>query len=148
MHGPLINWADNSVSNWSPFCYAHCLVSVSSETKEKKQEEEIDLSRVPVMNHDLRVVFSGSQTASLPPNRSYDCSIDLLPGTSPPRGHLFFLPAPERAAMEKYLSESLAAGVICPSSSLASVGFICPSSSPASVGFVKKDGSLHPCIDY
>lgn len=41
--------------------------------------------------------------------------------------------------MERYISESLAAGLICPSSSLVGVGFF----------FVeKKDHSLHPCIDY
>ena len=41
--------------------------------------------------------------------------------------------------MEKYLSESLAVGIIWPSSSPAGAGFF----------FVgKKDGSLRPCIDY
>lgn len=101
------------------------------------QEEPIDLSRVPEVYHDLRAVFSHSRAASLPPHRPYDCAINLLPGTSPPKGRLFSLSGPERAAMEKYLSESLAAGVIRPSSSPAGKGF-----------FVKKDGSLCPCIDY
>lgn len=41
--------------------------------------------------------------------------------------------------MEKYLSESLASGLIHPSSSPVGAGFF----------FVKKkEGSLHPCIDY
>lgn len=41
--------------------------------------------------------------------------------------------------MEKYINDSLAAGIICPSSSPLGAGFF----------FVgKKDGSLHPCIDY
>jgi len=41
--------------------------------------------------------------------------------------------------MEKYISESLAAGIIRPSSSPVGAGFF----------FVgKKDGSLRPCIDY
>ncbi|KAI2668898.1 Transposon Tf2-9 polyprotein [Labeo rohita] len=76
-------------------------------------EEEVDLSRVPAIYHDLR--------------------------SSPPHGRLFSLSAPEREAMEKYLSESLAAGLIRPSSSPAGAGFF----------FVKnKDGSLRPCIDY
>jgi len=41
--------------------------------------------------------------------------------------------------MEKYISDSLAAG------------FIQPSSSPVELGFFfvgKKDGSMRPCIDY
>ena len=41
--------------------------------------------------------------------------------------------------MEKYLSKSLEAGIIRPSSSPAGAGFF----------FIgKKDGSLRPCIDY
>ncbi|KAI2663109.1 Transposon Tf2-9 polyprotein [Labeo rohita] len=102
-------------------------------------EEEVDLSRVPDIYHDLHVVFSRSRAVSVPPHRSYDCAIDLFPGSSPSRGRLFSLSAPEREALEKYLSESLAAGLIRPSSSPAGAGFF----------FVKKkDGSLRPCIDY
>ncbi len=58
---------------------------------------------------------------------------------SPPKGRLYSLSVPEREAMEKYISDSLTAG------------FIRPSSSPAGAGFffvAKKDGSLRPCIDY
>ncbi len=69
----------------------------------------------------------------------YDCAIDLLPGTSPTKGRLYSLSAPKREAIEKYISDSLAAKIIRLSSSPAGVGFV----------FVeKKDGSLHPCIDY
>ncbi len=59
-------------------------------------------------------VFSKSRAASLPPHRPYDCAIDLLPGTSPPKGKLYSLSAPEREAMEKYISDSLAAKIIRP----------------------------------
>ncbi len=68
-----------------------------------------------------------------------DCAIELVPGMSPPKGRLYSLSVPEREAMEKYISDSLTAGIICPSSSPAGAGFF----------FVaKKDGSLRPCIDY
>ncbi len=101
------------------------------------QDEPGDLSGVPEEYLDLRAVFSCSRATSLPPHRPYDCSIDLLPGTMPPRGRLYSLSAPEREALEKYLT--LAAEIIVPSSSPAGVGFF----------FVKKkDGSLRPCIDY
>ncbi|XP_062854790.1 obscurin [Trichomycterus rosablanca] len=102
-------------------------------------QEPVDLSKVPVTYHDLREVFSKRKTEVLPPHRSFDCAIDLLPGTSPPRGRLFSLSGPERTAMEKYVQEALAQG------------FIRPSSSPAGAGFFfvgKKDGGLRPCIDY
>ncbi|CAM4463975.1 unnamed protein product [Leuciscus chuanchicus] len=102
-------------------------------------EEPGDLTGVPEEYHDLRAVFSRSRAVSLPPHRPYDCCIDLLPGSTPPRGRLYSLSAPEREALEKYLSESLDAGIIVPSSSPAGAGFF----------FVKKkDGSLRPCIDY
>ncbi len=103
------------------------------------QEKAADLSNVPMEYLDLKEVFSKSRAASLPPHRPYDCAIDLLPGKSPPKGKLYYLSIPEREAMEKYISDSLAAG------------FIRPSSSPAGAGFFfvgKKDGSLRPCIDY
>ncbi|KAF7647357.1 hypothetical protein LDENG_00173640 [Lucifuga dentata] len=88
---------------------------------------------------DLKRVFSKSRAVSLPPHRPYDCCIELLPGTSPPRGRLFSLSLPEREAMDKYINDSLTAGIIRPSSSPAGEGFF----------FVeRKDKSLHPCIDY
>ncbi len=40
--------------------------------------------------------------------------------------------------MERYIHDSLVAGIIRPSSSSAGAGFF----------FVEKDGSLRPCIDY
>lgn len=71
------------------------------------QEETGDLTGVPEEYHDLRGVFSRSRAMSLPPHRPYDCAIDLRPGTTPPRGRLYSLSAPEREALENYLSESL-----------------------------------------
>lgn len=67
------------------------------------------------------------------------CVIDLLPGTNPPRRHLYSLLAPESKAMEEYICEALAAGIIHPS--LFPMG--------AWIIFIgKKDGLLHPYIDY
>ncbi len=72
---------------------------------------------------------------SLPPHRPSDCAIDLLSGTCPPRGRIFSLSSPECAAMDNYIEESLAAGVIRPSTSPAGAGFF----------FVdKKDGGPSP----
>lgn len=135
LHYPHINWADNIILSWSSHGHTSFLVSaLSSVFSSVLQEEEVDLSLVPCMYHDLRVVFSRSRAAFLP----YDCAIDL-PGTSPPRRSFFSLSAPERVAMEKYLPDSLAAGLIRPCSSPAEAEFF----------FVKKkDGSLRPYIDY
>ncbi len=103
------------------------------------QDKAVNLSNVPKEYLDLKEVFSKSRAASLPPHRPYDCAIELVPGMSPPKGRLYSLSVPEREAMEKYISDSLAAGLIRLSSSPAGAGFF----------FVgKKDGSLRPCIDY
>lgn len=91
------------------------------------------------MHHDLKEAFSKTKATQLPPHRPGDCVIDLLPGTTPLRGRIFPLSQPETDAMKSYIEEELA------------MGFIQPSTSPASAGlfFVsKKDGGLHPCIDY
>ncbi|KAI2644119.1 Transposon Tf2-9 polyprotein [Labeo rohita] len=139
-HNPRIDWQLRSVSEWSIKCHESCLVSACPSVSEfVLQEKAADLCNVPAEYLDLKEVFSKSRAASLPPHRPYDCAIELLPGTSPPKGKLYSLSIPEREAMEKYISDSLAAG------------FIRPSSSPAGAGFFfvgKKDGSLRPCIDY
>ncbi|XDV17726.1 hypothetical protein PO909_023545 [Leuciscus waleckii] len=137
-HNPKIDWQHRTINEWSTECHKSCLLSAcSSVSVSVLQEKAADLSTVPEEYHDLKEVFSKSRAASLPPHRPYDCAIDLLPGKSPPKGKLYSLSAPEREAMEKYISDSLA------------TKFIRPSSSPAGFFFVgKKDGSLRPCIDY
>ncbi|KAI3364918.1 hypothetical protein L3Q82_001097 [Scortum barcoo] len=92
--------------------------------------------------HDLApAFFSKAKATSFPPPSQAlrpDCPIDLLPGASLPTSRLYNLSRPEREAMEKYISESLAAGLIRPSSSPLGAGFF----------FVeKKDKTLRPCID-
>ncbi|KAL2094482.1 hypothetical protein ACEWY4_009201 [Coilia grayii] len=63
----------------------------------------------------------------------------LIVPMTPPRGRLYSLSGPEKRPIEEYIADSLAAGIIRPSSSPAEAGFF----------FVgKKDGSLRPCIDY
>lgn len=74
-----------------------------------------------------------------PPHHLYNCAIDLLPSALLPSSRLYSLTRSERDAMERYITESLAAGLICPSSSPVAAGFF----------FVaKKDTSLRLCIDY
>lgn len=87
----------------------------------------------------LSMVFSKAKASVLPPHRPYDCAINLLPSTMPPRGRLYSLSTPEKLAMEEYIRDAL------------KTGFIRPSRSPAGASsfFVgKKDGGLRPCIDY
>lgn len=139
-HNLWIDWVGNKVLGWSPFCLSHCLndIQVPISPVAVVLDEFKDLSAVPPEFLDLRGVFSTSRTTALPPHCPYNCSIDLLPGNCIPRGHLFSLSCPEMEAMNKYIQESLATGIIRPSSSPAGAGFF----------FVaKKDGSTCPCID-
>jgi len=75
----------------------------------------------------------------LPPSRSVDHAIDLIPGQSPPSRAPYRLAPIELEELKRLLSELLESG------------FIVPSKSPygALIIFVKKkDGSLHMCVDY
>ncbi|KAI4874292.1 hypothetical protein NFI96_004462 [Prochilodus magdalenae] len=66
-----------------------------------------ELSKVPMEYHDLQAAFSKDKAHALPPHREYDCAVNLLPGTTPPRGRLFSLSTPEKVAMEEYIREAL-----------------------------------------
>lgn len=113
------------------------LVPVSTEPQ--PLPESPDRSSVPEVYHDLAPVFCKHAALSLPPHHPYDCAINLQPGAPLPSSRLYNLSRPKQEAMEKYIQDSLAAGIICPSSSQVSAGFL----------FVdKKDGTLRPCIDY
>lgn len=130
------------MTGWSAECHMNCLKSLTppiASLSPSKPSEPPDLSTVPPVYHDLAAVFSKDEVRSLPPHRPYDCAIDLLPGAPLPSGRLYSLTQPEREAMEKYITDSLAAGIVRPLSSPVGAGFF----------FVeKKDKSLRPCIDF
>ncbi|KAI2662297.1 Transposon Tf2-6 polyprotein [Labeo rohita] len=137
-HNPRIDWSAGTILSWSSTCHLTCLLQSPSAPNSESQES-VDLSRVPSSYHQFKVVFSKSRATSLPPHRPYDSAIDLLPGSCPPRGRIFSLSPTKRSAMDTYIKESLAAGIIQASTSPAGTGFF----------FVgKKDGGLRPCIDY
>ncbi|KAK7918601.1 hypothetical protein WMY93_009885 [Mugilogobius chulae] len=142
-HNPVIDWKAGRVSSWSNICHAECLLSAfppaEGDSPVPPDIEVPDLSNVPEVYHDLHEVFSKSKALSLPPHRPYDCAIDLIPGAKLPSSRLYNLSKPEREVMEKYLKDSLAAGLIRPSSSPLGAGFFFVS---------KKDSSLRPCVDF
>lgn len=142
LHNPHIDWENGAILGWSVNCHVNCLRAAASPVPlppTASPSDAPDLSMVPRVYHDLRDVFCKDRARSLPPHRPYDCAIDLLPGAPLPSSRLYSLSRPERDAMERYIAESLAAGLIRPSSSPVAAGFF----------FVdKKDGSLRPCIDF
>lgn len=140
-HNPHINWQQGCITGWGEGCHMTCLMAASPPSGLVSSEQPVsaDLSNVPPVYHDLAEVFRKDRAQSLPPHRPYDCAIDLLPGTPLPTSRLYSLSLPEREAMVRYITESLAAS------------FIRASSSPVAAGFFfveKKDKTLRPCIDY
>ncbi len=81
------------------------------------------MNRLPSVYHDLSEAFSKTKASRIPPHRTNDCAIDLVPGTTPAKGRVFPLSQPETEAMRKYIEEELAKGFIRPSTSPASAGF-------------------------
>lgn len=84
--------------------------------------QTLDLALVPAEYHDLAAVFRKEDALSLSPHRPYDCATDLIPSSTLPKSYLYNLSGPEQQAMETYILDSLAAAIICPSSSLVGAG--------------------------
>ncbi|KAL4007989.1 hypothetical protein ACER0C_001841 [Sarotherodon galilaeus] len=141
-HNPQIDWSHSCVTGWSVKCHELCLKSAVPNITDNVPAEVStipDLSNVPSDYHDLVPVFCKDRALSLPPHRPYDCCIDLLPGASLPTSRLYSISKPEREAMERYITDSLASGIIRPSTSPLGAGFF----------FVeKKDKTLRLCIDF
>jgi len=138
-HNPNIDWSTGSILGWSSSCHQVCLKQAAAPQLSVDMNLVPDVTGVPAEYLDFKEVFSKAKATSLPPHRPYDCAIELHPGAVPPKGRLYSLSAPERRSMETYVNDSLAAGIIRPSTSPAGAGFF----------FVaKKDKTLRPCIDY
>src|SRR5437868_1229306 len=88
---------------------------------------------------EFQDIFPSTLPNNLPPKRTVDHSIELIPGSEPPSRPTYRLSYLEMNELKKQLSELL------------QKGFIRPSVSPfgAPVLFVhKKEGTLRLCIDY
>ncbi|XP_029435916.1 uncharacterized protein LOC115077771 [Rhinatrema bivittatum] len=77
----------------------------------------------PAPYEDFADVFLKTKAEIVPQHCPYDCAIDLLPGSMPPRGRVYALSLPEIRAMSEYITENLAKGFIRPSKSPAGAGF-------------------------
>jgi len=102
LHNPHIHWAGGRVESWSTYCLPNCLRSaIQSSTKIviDHSTPSTDLSSVPPEYHDVGTVFSKERALSLPPQRPYDCAIDLLSGDPPLGSRLYNLSKPQWEAM-------------------------------------------------
>ncbi|XP_056157044.1 uncharacterized protein LOC130131387 [Lampris incognitus] len=99
--------------------------SAPSPVRNTDQEADFpDLSGVPSCYWALKEVFNKSKAKSLRPHRPYDCAIDLLPGTTPPKERLYSVSGPETQAIRNYIDLALEAWIVLPSSSSAGAGFL------------------------
>ncbi|KAL0195105.1 hypothetical protein M9458_008677 [Cirrhinus mrigala] len=120
-HDPIISWGSGEILKWGKDCSTTCFPDLPQPVKK------------------TFLVYVTSIESPLPPHRPWDCTIDLVPNASLPKGRIYPLSLPESKAMEEYIREAL------------SQGYIRPSTSPAASSFFfvsKKDGGLRPCIDY
>lgn len=136
-HDPQICWSSGKLIDWSPQCYFQCFAVPCCAFLVDNLDPE-DLTVIPEEYADFHDVFSKTLAFWLPPQQDCDCTTDLIKGAPLPKGRLYPLSTTEEAAMEEYIREALAQGIIRPSTFPTTVGF-----------FVKKkDGGLCPCIDY
>ncbi|XP_051727379.1 differentially expressed in FDCP 8 homolog isoform X1 [Ctenopharyngodon idella] len=141
VHDPVISWQHGEIIHWSQFCFSNCLSNTITKScfTTSIESPECKPVTIPSCYQELQEVFSKTRATQLPPHRPWDCAIDLLPNAIPPKSKVCPLSRPESQAMEEYIEEAL------------NSSFIRPSTSPAAAGFFfidKKDGGLHPCIDY
>lgn len=112
---PHLNWETGEILDWGPDYHRSCLSPVvASWGTTAPAATPPDLKGVPEQYHNLIEVFSKAWTIVLPPHWPYDCAIDLLPGTAPPKGRLYSLSQPARKAMEEYITSYLVARLIWP----------------------------------
>ncbi|KAK3516799.1 hypothetical protein QTP70_023674 [Hemibagrus guttatus] len=130
------------VLRWSLACESNCfhdLVPRPCLTSSVESPKNLSPLHIPRHYEDFKEVFSKEKATNLSVHRAWDCARDLLPSTTPPRIRVYPLSLPEAKAMEEYTEEALFIGHIQPSTSLGAAGFFF---------IAKKDGRLHPCIDY
>ena len=121
----IINWSTTSIHPGGVFV-TRAVLSLPSLLQlqfSQSPPEDIDLLAVHGAHHGLKQVFSKNISHFFPPHR--------------PTRKLYNLSKPEEEVMETYIRESLAVGLIRPSSSPVGAGFF----------FVEKDKTLSSCID-
>ncbi|KAL0177176.1 hypothetical protein M9458_026070, partial [Cirrhinus mrigala] len=122
-HNPVISWTERQILRWSEPCQQQCLSQMPPKAvSDGSLITSPDLAKLPREYWDLAEAFSKTKASQLPPHRSTDCAIDLVPGSHPPKGCIFPLSQPESAAMKAYIDEELKKGFIRPSTSPASAG--------------------------
>ena len=144
-HNPSIQWPNNSVlipnktiiptpDKKQTICTLYSQLPPTSNSN-----SPIDTIMIPPEYSDFTDVFSKKAAEQLPPHRTYDHRIPLLPDKDPPFGPIYALSELELTELRKNLDENLERK------------FIQPSSSPAGAPILfvkKKNEELRLVVDY
>lgn len=108
-HDQQINWSKKEISFPSVYCSQPCFVPVSDNSASCLALQPVpdNLQHVPSVYHEFTDVFDKRKADKLPPHRSYDCPIELLPGSEIPFGCIFPLSKTELEALRSYIDENL-----------------------------------------
>ena len=90
-HNPHIDWKSGQIRGWGEECTEHCISEPVAEinlfsTNPVSDPEYPDLTAIPSCYHHLKEVFNKAKALSLPPHCPYDCAIELIPGSTIPKG--------------------------------------------------------------
>ncbi len=90
-HNSHISWKDGQIIHWDNTCHEHHLTSITPRPLQSiiLTEQNSDIPGLLTEYADLTEAFSKIKASQLPPHRSSDCLIELLPGTTPPKGRIF-----------------------------------------------------------
>ncbi len=82
---------DGGSNHWSAKCFTQCLQILEPPLIEAApiNMDPLHSADIPSDYADLAEAFSKAKATQLPPHRSSDCAIELLPGTTPPKGRNF-----------------------------------------------------------
>ncbi|XP_073152993.1 uncharacterized protein [Henckelia pumila] len=119
----------------------YCTTFFALVETESTREENLEFLQIPVAGRELLEKYSMvfDEPKSLPPHRSVDHRIHLLPGSVPVNVRPYHYPYFQKDTIEKLVQELLANGFIRRST--------IPYSSPVLL-VKKKDGSWRFCVDY
>lgn len=90
-HKPHVDWEKETIREWSPSCHMTRLrlTTFSCNSVPSVTEESSDMHLLALEYRDLSQSFSKSRAYSQPLHQAYNCAIELLPRSAPPRGHLY-----------------------------------------------------------
>lgn len=90
-HNPFISWYTREIPQWSDWCHKHRLNLSTAIIASTSIESPETVSHVPKPTEyaELHKLFRKVKVSGLPPPRPYDCAIDLLPDTTPPRNRIY-----------------------------------------------------------